>query len=391
MSQQSVRCYLDHNATTPIDEELMGYIGEFLPYWGNPSSIYTSAREPKRILRETRRKLAELIGSHPLELIFTSGGSEANNLALKGLLEHFKTLGKDTLVTSAVEHPSVLNTVKAIAKWGWNVEIIPVNRQGELDIKQYQKVLATQKVGLVSFMAANNETGVIFPIKDLCQMAHEYGALFHCDAVQFFGKKEFCLKDLNVDLASFSAHKFYALKGCGILYCRKGLPLESLIHGGGQERSRRAGTENILAIAALGFMLDKIPDILSRLQEVEKLRDHFEAQVKEKIADIDITAHGQSRLCNTSHLIISGVDGENMLINLDLKGFEVSTGAACSAGSPEPSPVLLAMGISKAEAQSSLRVSLGKATTLEHIESFVQTLVDTVEKLRELSGYKSQI
>lgn len=380
------RVYLDHNATTPIDTELMGYITELLPLWGNPSSIYTSAREPKKILRETRRKLADMIGSHPLELIFTSGGSEANNLALKGLLTHLKSLGKDTLVTSSVEHPSVLNTVKAIESWGWKVEILPVNRQGELDLERYQEVLKTQKVGLVSIMAANNETGVIFPIKELCQMAHAHGALFHCDAVQFFGKKQFCLKDLNVDLASFSAHKFYALKGCGVLYCRKGLPLESLIHGGGQERSRRAGTENILAIAALGFMLDKIPQTLERLQEIETLRNDFEAEVLKRVAHVEITAHMQKRLCNTSHLIIHGVDGENMLINLDLKGFEVSTGAACSAGSPEPSPALLAMGISRAEAQSSLRVSLGKDTTKEQLERFIDVLSQTVEKLRNLNS-----
>lgn len=380
------RVYLDHNATTPIDQELAGYIGGILQYWGNPSSIYSSAREPKRILRETRKMLADILGTHPLELIFTSGGSEANNLALKGLLGHLSTLDKRTLITTAVEHPSVLNTAKAIGSLpGWDVEIIPVNREGDLDIECYHNVLKSKNVGLVSIMAANNETGVIHPIKKLCAMAHEYGALFHCDAVQFFGKNNFYLKDWNVDMASISAHKFYALKGCGVLYCRKGLPLESLIHGGGQERSRRAGTENILAIASLGFMLGKMPDVLEKLEKQKSLRDHFESEILKKISGVEITAGKQpERLCNTSHLVISDVDGENLLINLDLKGFEVSTGAACSAGSPEPSPVLLAMGLTKAEAQSSLRVSFGKDNTLEEVDAFIKTLVEVVQKLRDL-------
>lgn len=382
----SRRVYLDHNATTPLEPGLGPYLGKTIPLWGNPSSIYASSREPKRILRETRLKLSKLIGSHPLELIFTSGGSEANNLALKGLLRNLKAQGKDTLVTSAVEHPSVFNTMKAIAQWGWNVEVIPVNREGEIDKDYYLNVLKTQKVGLVSIMAANNETGVIFPIKELCSLAHDYGALFHCDAVQFFGKKPFCLQDLNVDLASFSAHKFYALKGCGVLYCRKGLSLESLIHGGGQERSRRAGTENVLAIASLGFMLDKLPDTPEYMENMQNLRERFESQVLQKIAQIEITAAKQKRLCNTSHLVIAGVDGESLLINLDLKGFEVSTGAACSAGSPEPSPVLLAMGLEREEAQSSLRVSFGKENTIEEVDRFVATLIEIVQKLRDLKS-----
>lgn len=380
------RIYLDHNATTPIDQDLVRYLSDLLPLWSNPSAIYSSSREPKKVIRETRRKLAEQIGSHPLELIFTSGGSESNNLALKGLLTYLKSQGKDTIVTSSVEHPSVLNTVKAIEEWGWNVEIIPVGRDGELNMQAYKQILQTHKVGLVSFMAANNETGVIFPVKQLCEMAHQSGALYHCDAVQFFGKKPFCLKDLNVDLASFSAHKFYALKGCGVLYCRKGLPLESLIHGGGQERSRRGGTENVLAIASLGFMLDKFDDTPKRAEYLYSLRDHFENTILDKIPNVDITAKTQPRLCNTSHLVIHGVDGENLLINLDLKGFEVSTGAACSAGSPEPSPVLLSMGISRTEAQSSLRVSFGKDNTREEVEAFITALVEIVQKLRTLKG-----
>lgn len=378
------RVYLDHNATTPIDTEMVQYIQSILPQWANPSSIYGSSRFPKQILRETRKKMAEGINCHPLELIFTSGGSESNNLALKGLLRQLKTQDKNTIVTSSVEHPSVLNTVKALKNWGWNVVFIPVNRNGDLDLKFYEQTLKNQKVGLVSIMAANNETGVIHPIKSLCALAHEYGAYFHCDAVQLFGKVPIDIKDLNVDLASFSAHKFYSLKGCGVLYCRKGLNLESLIHGGGQERSRRAGTENVLAIASFGKMLEKLPEMKNCSERLKELRDHFEKSITEKIQGVDITAFSQNRLNNTTHLVIKDVDGENLLINLDLKGFEVSTGAACSSGSPEPSPVLLAMGLERSEAQSSLRVSFGKDNTKEDLDRFVLSLVDIVAKLRSI-------
>jgi cysteine desulfurase len=382
------RIYLDHNATTPIDSSLYPIVDQMVKEWGNPSSIYSLSRNPKKILREARQSFASALSAHPLEIIFTSGGSESNNLALKGLQDYFIKNDKDTMIVSSVEHPAILKTAKYLATKGLKVFFIPVSRQGELDFQFLEDHLKTNKVGLVSIMAANNETGVIHPIANLSDLAHRYGSLFHTDAVQLVGKSKFDFKSMNVDMASFSAHKFYALKGSGALYCRKGLNLESLIHGGGQERSRRAGTENILAIACMKHMIDRLPELESHLEGIEKLRDHFEFEIQKQIYGVEISAQSQKRLCNTSHMIIEGTDGENLLMNLDLAGFEVSTGAACSAGSPEPSAALLAMGYHRSEAQSSLRVSFGKNNTLDEVNQFLVALNQIVPHLREI---KSQI
>jgi cysteine desulfurase len=382
------RIYLDHNATTPIDSSLYPIVDQMVKEWGNPSSIYSLSRNPKKILREARQSFASALSAHSLEIIFTSGGSESNNLALKGLQDYFIKNDKDTMIVSSVEHPAILKTAKYLATKGLNVFFIPVSRQGELDFQFLEDHLKTNKVGLVSIMAANNETGVIHPIANLSDLAHRYGSLFHTDAVQLVGKSKFDFKSMNVDMASFSAHKFYALKGSGALYCRKGLNLESLIHGGGQERSRRAGTENILAIACMKHMIDRLPELESHLEGIEKLRDHFEFEIQKQIYGVEISAQSQKRLCNTSHMIIEGTDGENLLMNLDLAGFEVSTGAACSAGSPEPSAALLAMGYHRSEAQSSLRVSFGKNNTLDEVNQFLVALNQIVPHLREI---KSQI
>ncbi len=378
--------YFDHNATTPIDPSLLPLISGWVREWSNPSSIYSISRNPKKILRESRSTIANKLSAHPLEIIFTSGGSESNNLAIKGLLTYFKKLNKDTLIVSSVEHPSVLKTVKYLSTKGMNVFFIPVDRSGDLDLEFLSAKLKENKVGLVSIMAANNETGIIHPIAKISEMVHSFGALLHTDAVQLMGKTIFDFKSMGVDLASFSAHKFYSLKGAGFLYCRKGLPLESLIHGGGQERSRRAGTENTLAIASMNHMIEVLSHIETKLPEIQKVRDHFEAKIIENISHIQITAQKPNRLVNTSHLVIDGVDGENLLMNLDLKGFNVSTGAACSAGSPEPSPALLAMGFTRAEAQSSLRVSFGQSNTLKEVDLFISTLKEVVPYLREIKN-----
>lgn len=380
------RVYFDHNATTPIDHSLFPLIQRTVNEWGNPSSIYSLSRSPKKILREARQIFAEKISSHPLEVIFTSGGSESNNLALKGLDGYFKKNDKNTLIVSSVEHPAILKTAQFLETKGLNVFYIPVSKSGDLDTQFLEDHLKSNKVGLVSIMAANNETGVIHPISDLSEIAHKYQSLFHTDAVQLIGKTKLNFKDMNVDMASFSAHKFYSLKGAGALYCRKGLSLESLIHGGGQERSRRAGTENILAISCMKHMLEKLESLEDQISIIKELRDSFESQVKSKIPKIEITAQNQNRLVNTSHLIIEGTDGENLLMNLDLAGFEVSTGAACSAGSPEPSAALMAMGYHRSEAQSSLRVSFGKNNTMDEVRQFVGALIEVVPHLREIKN-----
>ncbi|MBX3021312.1 MAG: cysteine desulfurase [Bdellovibrionales bacterium] len=375
--------YLDHNATTPLHPAIRAKLPEWAEFWGNPSSIHWAGRGPKSLYRDSKQKIASLLGVQPLELIFTSGGSESNNLALKGLCEK-PVNGRDQIVISAVEHPSLRKTAEALIGRGFRVDVIGVNRDGELDIDGLQALLS-EKTFLVSVMLANNETGHLMPVNDVSRRAHAVGAWVHCDAVQALGKIPLHLPDLGADLVSLSAHKFYSLKGSGVLYARRGLNLKSLIDGGAQERGRRAGTENLLSIASFGWVCGLADEILPQALRLRELRDHMEARVLSEISGVKVNGPLGSRLPNTSSMILNGVDGETLLMNLDVRGFAVSTGAACSSGSPEPSPVLLAMGLTREEAQSSLRVSLGWGTTREEIDLFVDELKNVVHRLR---GFK---
>ncbi len=365
----------------------MPRLQSWLAAWGNPSSIHRSGRKPKLLIREARGALAGMLGCDPLEIVFTSGGSESNNLAVKGVFERFQRPSapprefRDRYLFSAVEHPSLSRVAEHLADRGADVRFIPVRRDGSLDREAYRALL-TERTALVSVMFANNETGNLFPIRELAAEARAKGALFHTDAVQALGKTPVDLGDLGVDLASFSGHKFYALKGAGALYVRRGVQLESLIHGGGQERHRRGGTENTLAICAFGAMAGRAGEVAERAEAVRALRDGFEARVLTEIDGARVTGGGSPRLANTSSLVLPGVDGETLLMNLDLRGFAVSTGAACSSGSPEPSSVLLAMGLSRSEAQSSLRVGLGWGTTEDEMDRFFTALREVVARVR---------
>ncbi len=382
-SNQKSYVYLDHNATTPLDQSVLMGAHEFMMRWANPSSIHWAGRGPKTLLREAKKSLSKFFNVHPLELVLTSGGSESNNLAIKGVYEYYRErdFEKNHYMCSTVEHPSVIKTFEYLESLGAKVSYIPVNRSGELDLEFYKKEL-TDNTALVSVMYANNETGHIFPIKDLVELAHAKGAFFHCDGVQSLGKSTVDLKAWGVDLCSFSAHKVYAPKGCGLLYMRKGLKLSPLIHGGAQERGRRAGTENVWPLVALSEILADMPDVELRIKHMRDCRDRMENLIAEKIKDVIFTGQDGHRLPNTSSLVLKNVNGESLLMSLDVKGFAVSTGAACSSGSPEPSPVLLAMGLSRDEAQSSLRLSLGWKNTQQEVEQFVDTLVQVVERLR---------
>ena len=380
-SHSKGRVYLDHNATTPLEESLKPQIIQWLDQWGNPSSIHWSGRGPKAIMREARNQVSSFLNVHPLEIVFTGGGSEANNMAIKGIFEKLNGGGRNHYICSAVEHPSVLKTMEYLVSRGAIVDIVPVNRSGSLDIEKYKSLLS-EKTALVSIMFANNETGHIFPVKKLARMAHEVGAIYHCDAVQALGKVPIQPLHLGVDLCSFSGHKFYALKGCGFLYIKKGIDLVSLVHGGPQERRRRAGTENVLAVASLGAMMGQPHDILNLSTQVQGLRDFLEKSIVESIPKVHVVGVEGKRLPNTLSLIIDRVDGESLLMNLDIEGFSVSTGAACSSGSPEPSQTLLAMGFRREEAQSSLRISLGWGQKKEDLVAFVKVLERIVEKLR---------
>lgn len=392
MIQTKVFCYFDHNATTPVCAEVLEALPEFAQAWGNPSSIHWGGRQPKNILRDARKAVADAVGVHPLEIIFTSGGSEANNTVIKGIFDYYQTAQflppeqrrRTHYMCSQVEHPAVLKAMQHLQSLGARVDFIPVNRQGQIDLDFYQAHLC-EETALVSVMFANNETGTLFPIQKMAEMAHQKGALFHTDAVQAFGKVPVDLHALGVDFASFSGHKFYSVKGSGFLYSKKGSNFTSLIHGGGQERHRRGGTENILGIGCLGVVAKRVTLIPEKAQKMAKLRDEMEARILAEIPDVTITAGESPRLPNTSSLVLKGVDGETMLMSLDIKGYAVSTGAACSSGNPEPSPVLLAMGLTRGEAQNSLRVSLGWETTAEQVNGFVEALKVVVTRLRSLN------
>lgn len=382
--------YFDHNATTPIAADVVSRLPQALEAWGNPSSIHFASRAPKAILRETRQKIANLLGTQSLELIFTGGGSESNNTVIRGVFENSKNSKRNEFITSTVEHPSVLKTFQWLETQGAKVHYLNVNLDGQIDLTNYKKVLS-DKTALVSVMFANNETGVLFPIEEMTKLAHQNGALFHTDAVQALGKAVINLKDLGVDFASFSAHKFYALKGTGVLYVKTGYELPPLVYGGAQERRRRGGTENVIGIFALGVMAEKKDLIPGKVDEIEKLRDYFESEVVKQITEVAVTHQKAKRLTNTSSLIIRGVDGETLLMSLDLVGFGVSTGAACSSGNPEPSPVLLAIGLTRAQAQNSLRVSLGWGTTREQVDQFVAALVEVVNRLRAIENESVEV
>lgn len=379
--------YLDFNATAPLSQKVITSMPQLLELWGNPSSIHLASRGPKTILRETKKKLADYLKVSALEIIFNSGASEGNNTVLKSV---WNTLGssKNEFIISSVEHPSITKTAQYLESVGAIIHWIPVNREGDLDLNFIKEKLS-ERTALISCMLANNETGTVFPIKEIVALAKTKNVLVHSDCVQAFGKTDFTLQDLGVDYATISAHKFYALKGCGVLFVRKNAPYINLVHGGGQERSRRGGTENILGIASLGVMLDQLPQVSQKEAELKKLRDYFETEIKAQIPNVSVTCANSKRLANTSSLVISGVDGETLLVSLDLKGFAVSTGAACSSGNPEPSPVLLAVGLTRQEAQNSLRVSFGWTTTQEHVDLFIHQLVEIVAHLRSVNEMES--
>jgi cysteine desulfurase len=376
--------YMDFNATTPVHTSVQERLKDWVQLWGNPSSIHQDGRLAKQLLRESRRSMAKKLGCHPLELIFTSGGSEANNLAVKGLLAGLKERAphKTKIIMGAIEHPSVLKQAPVLEQLGYTVTKIPVSREGDYDMDFYEQHLDEQ-VALVSVMLANNEVGVLAPIAEMVKKAHQVGAFFHSDMVQVLGKVHIPMMELGVDLATFSSHKVYALKGAGLVYSRKGTPLLTQIQGGGQERGRRAGTENLLAIASFAHMLETL-EPMALAEKVGPLRDQMERSIAERVDGVTFLCQSQSRLPNTSSFFISGVSGESLLMNLDIRGFSVGTGAACSSGNPEPSPVLLAMGLTRAEAQSSLRISLGLTTTEDGVQSFVDHLVEVVDHLRQL-------
>ncbi len=375
--------YFDHNATTPVHPLVLKQIADQASFFGNASSIHWSSRAPKKILRKTRESLAKVLNVHPLELIFTSGASESNSTVLATVAKLAKTTERNEVITTQIEHPSLLRACEDLQAQGLKVHYIKVDQNGIFDWDHFEMCLGP-KTALVSVMHSNNETGLKLPIAAIAEKAHKAGARMHSDCVQAFGKTPLDLQELKLDYASFSAHKTYALKGCGILYVRKSQILHPLVFGGGQERSRRGGTENALAIWSLGVVLDEFNTFYKSYSDLQILRNYFESEIKKRLGGVFINHESCSRLPHVSSLLIEGIDGETLLMALDLKGYAVSTGAACSSGNPEPSHVLLAMGLSRRIAQTSLRVSFGIFNNRAEVEAFLNELVETVHRLRKV-------
>jgi cysteine desulfurase len=377
--------YLDHAATTPTRPEV---VEAMLPYFtdafANPSSIYSRGQEARRAIEEARTKVAELMGAVSEEIVFTSGGTEGDNLALKGVSYASERKGNH-IITTSIEHPAVLEVCKSLEKRGLRITYLPVDRYGLVDPDDVRQAI-TNKTILISVMHANNEVGTIEPLEEIGEIAQEGGICFHSDAVQTVGHMPVNVDKLNVDLLSISGHKFYGPKGVGALYVRKGTKLVSLMQGGGQENGLRAGTQNVPAIVGLGKAVELAGQEMS--QEAERLaclRDKLIKGLEEKIDHIRLNGHTGKRLPNNVNVSVDFVEGESMLLNLDLEGISASTGSACGSASMEPSHVLLALGLSPEQAHGSLRFSLGRENTEADVESVLKVLPGIVAKLRAMS------
>ncbi|OAT85011.1 cysteine desulfurase NifS [Desulfotomaculum copahuensis] len=380
------RVYFDHSATTPVDpavaEEMYRFMTET---YGNPTSLHYFGRQARKAVEEAREKVAAAIGADPKEIIFTSGGTESDNMAIHGVATINRNRGNH-IITSAVEHHAVLNTVKALGKQGFTVTILPVDKYGMVSVEDVAAAI-TDKTVLITIMHANNEMGTIQPIAEIGKLAREKGVLFHTDAVQSFGKIPVNVDALNVDLLSISGHKFYAPKGIGVLYVRKGARWrQTLFHGGAQERLRRAGTENTPGIVALG----KAAELAAANREEEAarlsvLRDRLIEGIDSRIGDVLLTGHPEKRLPNLVSVCFKYIEGESMLLSLDMQGIAASSGSACTSGSLEPSHVLLAMGIPHEMAHGSIRLSLGKDNTEADVDYFLEVMPPIVERLRAMS------
>ena len=380
------RIYLDHNATTPLHPAVVDLMATVLrDDFGNPSSVHHFGQKAKSVIDQARSAVAALLGGDPSEVVFTSGGTESDNFAIRGIAEALERTARRHLIATTIEHEAVLNTVKALARRGWTTTLLPVDQTGVVSPDALREAL-TEQTAIVSVMHANNEIGTVQPIGELARVAHERGAVFHTDAVQSAGKIPLDVKAIGADLVSVSAHKFYGPKGVGALWIRRGLRLLPLMHGGKHERSRRAGTENVAGIAGMGeaaaIARSKMGDEMPRLAG---LRDRLENDVLRMVPGTAVNGARTLRVANTTNVSFDRIEAESLLIALDLEGIAVSTGSACSSGTLEPSHVLKAMGFPAHRTQNSIRFSLGARNTEAEIERVVAILPGVVEKLRNLT------
>jgi len=379
------RVYLDHNATTPTHPEVVKAI---LPYYkevfGNASSVHQFGQQARKAIDEAREKIANFIGASPEEIVFTSGGTEANNLALKGVAYANERKGKH-IITSSMEHHAVLNPCKYLEKKGFKVTYLPVDKYGLVDPEKVRRAVTKETI-LISIIHANNEVGTIEPVAEIGKIAKEIGIYFYTDAVQTVGKIPVNVNELNIDLLSLSGHKIYGPKGIGVLYIRKGTRIQPLIQGGHHELNRRAGTENVPAIVGLGKAIEIAKATMEKeSMRLTNLRNKLCSGIGEKIDYVRLNGHPGRRLPNTLNMSFEFVEGESMILSLDLEGIAVSTGSACTSGSLEPSHVLKAMRVDPAVAQGSIRFSLGKDNTEEDIDYVLEVLPEIVTRLRAMS------
>jgi cysteine desulfurase len=381
-----MRVYFDYNATTPLSPEIADTVARVSrEVFGNASSVHFFGQQAKATLDEARTAISTLLNADPSEIVFTSGGTEADNAAIRGVAEAAEARGRRHLIASAIEHEAVLNTLRALARRGWTTTLLPVDHSGIVAVSALESAI-TDQTALVSVMHANNEIGTMQPIAELARVAHAHGALMHTDAVQSVGKVPVDVRELDIDLLSLSAHKFNGPKGAGALWVKRGTRVLPLLTGGKHERNRRAGTENVPAIAGLGVAARLAAGKLAAEGvRVVALRDRLETQILATVSGTYINGARTPRVPNTTNISFDRVEAESLLIALDLEGVAVSTGSACSSGTLEPSHVLKAMGLPVHRTQNSLRFSLGLFSTDQDVDYVVGVLPRLVEKLRNLT------
>lgn len=376
--------YLDNSATTRIDDRVLE---EMLPYlknnYGNASSLYSLGRESKKAIEDARDKVAKFLNCKSSEIYFTSGGSESDNTAIKGIARANRKKGNH-IITSKIEHRAVLETCKTLEKEGFEITYLDVDRYGRVDIEKLKSVIRKDTI-LISIMYANNEIGTIQDIEKIGKIARENGICFHTDAVQAVGILDIDVEKQNIDSLSLSAHKFYGPKGIGVLYVKKNIKFEKFIDGGHQERNKRAGTENVANIVGLAKALEIATESLqAHKNKISSLRDYFESNLKSKIENATINGDIENRLPGNSNISFLGVNGQDLLLNLDMLGICVSSGSACTSGSIDPSHVLTAIGLDEEKAKSSIRISIGKYNTKEDIDYLIKNLVKIIKRQRDV-------
>jgi len=377
--------YMDHSATSPVNPEVLeAMLPYFTESFGNASTLYALGREARTAMENGRKQVASLIGAKPEEVYFTSGGTESDNIAIKGTASKLKNKGNH-IITSDIEHPAVEETCKYLEKNGYQVTYLPVGEEGIVKVSDVEAAFTPETI-LITVMHANNEIGTIQPIKEIGALAREKGIYFHTDAVQSVGKIPVNVGDMNVDMLSISAHKLYGPKGIGALYIRKGVRIDPLLHGGGHERGMRPGTENIPGIVGLGKACQIAEDNLEKNMEyVSSLRDRLIQGVLGNIEQSYLNGHPTKRLPNNANFRFTGIEGESLVLQLDAKEINASTGSACSSKKLEPSHVLMAIGLKEVDAHGSLRISLGTENTPQDIDYTIDAINEVVERLRSMS------